>query len=154
MVAGPKASAEQIENIRRLYGFDKPVLDQYLIYVKNLVLRGDLGISIYTQRPVNQEIIERFPVTLELTLVALAFAAVVGIAVGIAAATRYNGWLDYLIRGLTVGGISLPGFWLAILLQLLFFSYLEILPAQGRIGARPPSTSPASTSSTASWRET
>lgn len=138
VVAGPKATLEQIERIRHEYGFDKPVLTQYVMYIKGLILHGDLGISIYTQRPVSQEIAARFPATLELTIVAMIFAIMVGIVVGVIAAVRHNTMVDYLLRGITIAGISVPGFWLGILLQLLFFYKLGVLPAYGRIGTVPP----------------
>jgi len=135
VVAGPKATAEQIQRIRHQYGFDRPLAIQYVIYVKNLVARGDLGISIYTQRPVSQEIAERLPATLELVIVAMVLAVIGGVSMGVVAAIRVNTWWDYFIRTVTVAGIAIPGFWLAVLLQLIFFFYLGLLPAEGRITA-------------------
>jgi len=137
VIAGPKATPEVIEHIRQQYGLDKPVVVQYIIYVKSL-LRGDLGISIYTRRPVSVEIAERFPATFELTFFSMILAAVLGIVIGIICAARPNTLIDSLFRIVTIGGICIPDFWLAILLQLTFFYLLGILPAQGRISGTLP----------------
>lgn len=133
VVAGPKATAEQLEYVRHLYGFDKPVLTQYGLYLKNLLLRLDLGRSVYTRGPVTRAIVERFPATLELTTAAMIFAIIIGILIGVFSAVHWNTGIDQCIRVVTISGIAIPGFWLALLLQWLFFYSLGILPAGGRI---------------------
>ena len=138
VIAGPKATLEQIEIIRHEYGFDRPVVVQYAIYMKNLLLHGDLGLSVYARRPVSIEIIERFPATLELVVVSMVFAIIFGIILGIITAVWRNQVLDYILRSVTIGGISLPAFWLGILVQLIFFYKLGIFPSTGRITAVPP----------------
>lgn len=132
-LAGETASATQVEQIREQYGFDKPLWEQFIIYLGQ-VAKGDLGDSIYTNRPVVEEILYRLPATLELTFVALIMAAVIGIPLGVIAAVHHNSFIDHLLRVFTVGGLAIASFWLAIMLQLLFSMELDWLPLRGRLG--------------------
>ncbi|MFD2239322.1 ABC transporter permease [Aureimonas populi] len=138
-LAGENASAEQIAAIRAQFGFDQPVIVQFWTYLGQVV-RGDFGISLYSNRPIGADILLRLPATLELTFVALLVAAFGGIAVGTLAAVWHNSWFDHLIRIFTVAGLALASFWLAIMLQLLFSMELGWLPLRGRLpsGMAPP----------------
>jgi len=133
VAAGPLATLEQKAKIRKLYGFDRPIYVQYIHYVKGIVLAGDFGQSLYTHRQISHDIIQRLPATLELSLCSLCMGALLGIVLGVYSAIHKNSIVDNLIRGITIAGISLASFWVAIELQLTFSSALDILPLVGRI---------------------
>lgn len=139
-LAGDNATPQQIEAIRHEYGFDRPLYQQFGIYLEQIA-RGNFGTSIYTHRPVSEDIARRLPATLELTAVALLIAAGIGIPLGVVAGITHNSWPDYLLRILSVGGLAIASFWLAIMLQLLFSMEFSWLPLRGRlgIGVVPPS---------------
>lgn len=130
--AGPNARQEQVESLRRDYGMDRPLPEQYLKYLTGL-FQGNLGTSIRTRRPVLDDIKQFFPATLELTLVAILLILVVGIPLGVISAIYKDHLPDHLSRILSLSGVSMPIFWLALLLQLLLYSYLKVLPVDGRI---------------------
>ena len=130
--AGENATSEQIEALRVRYGFDKPLYIQLMNYLIG-VTHGDLGISIYTQRPISEDLLSRLPATMELTFMAVFFSTLVGIPLGVFAAIYRNSFLDHFLRILTVSGLAIASFWLAILFQLLFAMELQITPLQGRI---------------------
>jgi peptide/nickel transport system permease protein len=132
-LAGENATPAQIAQIREQYGFDRPLIVQFGVYLRQ-VMEGDLGASIYTQRPVVLDIGLRLPATLELIFAALFLAAGIGIPLGVLAAVWHNSPLDHVLRFFTVGGLALASFWLAIMLQLLFSMELEWLPLRGRLG--------------------
>lgn len=132
-VAGLDASPQQVESIRAEYGFDRPMLEQYVIYVSRLV-RGDWGTSLLTRLPVVGDLAAHFPATLELSLASLLIATVLGIPLGILAALFHNRLVDHMARFIALVGVATPVFWLALFLQLLFYRYLNWLPAQGRLG--------------------
>jgi len=129
---GERATPETIAQIERQYGLDKPVYIQYLRYVET-VAKGDLGTTIRTRRPVTDELRERFPATIELTTAALLFAVLVGIPLGFVAAKRYGTWVDHASLLASLIGVSIPVFFLAILLKYLFAVKLGLLPTVGRI---------------------
>ncbi|MBS0246009.1 MAG: ABC transporter permease subunit [Proteobacteria bacterium] len=114
------------------YGFDKPVIVQYGLYLARLI-HGDLGRSIVTHKTVIEEFTSLFPATVELSLCALAFALLIGIPVGIIAAVRRNSIFDQGIMGLSLTGYSMPIFWWGLLLILLFSVQLGWTPVSGRI---------------------
>src|SRR5262249_7013133 len=132
IMAGENATAQQVERIRHQYGLDLPLPAQFWRYVGD-VARGDLGTSLFTQRPVAEDLLARLPATLELALLALGAAVAAGVPLGVVAALRRNSWLDHLVRVVTVAGLAMAAFWLAILLQLVFSMGLGITPVQGRI---------------------
>jgi len=119
---------------------NEPLYVQYFDFFRDLILELDLGRSIATEQPVTYELAQRFPATFELTTLAVVFALVVGIPLGILSALEQNDWLDHASRIMAISGVSLPRFWAAILAQLLFYFYLGLLPVDGRIaeGMEPP----------------
>ena len=131
-VAGDNATTEQVEELRRQLGLDQPMhiqLTRYLV----AMLQGDLGVSLYTLRPISEDLATRLPATLELTLLSVLVSALVGIPLGVMSAIRRNSYFDHVLRVFTVSGLAIAGFWLAILLQLLFAMELGWTPLQGRI---------------------
>ncbi|TFW00540.1 ABC transporter permease subunit [Oxalobacteraceae bacterium OM1] len=114
------------------FGMDKPLWQQYLDYLSNVV-RGDLGYSITTHEPVLREFLALFPATLELSICAILFAVVIGLPAGILAALKRNTVLDYSVMGVSLTGYSMPIFWWALLLILLFSVTLGWTPVSGRI---------------------
>jgi peptide/nickel transport system permease protein len=129
---GERGSAEDEAEIRRQLGLDKPLYQQYAIYVGN-VLQGDLGSSVRTRRPVLEELLDKFPATVELALAAMLFAILVGVPLGFMAARRYQGVLDNTSLVLSLVGISFPVFFLALILKYIFAVKLGWLPSLGRI---------------------
>jgi peptide/nickel transport system permease protein len=139
MMAGQKASREAVENLRKSMGLDRPLPEQYLHYVAGL-FQGDLGFSIRNQRPVLEDMTDFFPATLELTLVSMMLCVSVGLPLGIISAVRRNRPIDHATRVFSVFGVSMPVFWLGLMLLLLFYRHLGWLPGSGRldVGLDPP----------------
>ena len=131
-IAGERASPQVISAIREKYGLDKPLTTQYWVWLKQ-VLRGDLGRSIVSNEYVTKEILERFPNTIELTMFAMIFAITIGCIAGIISASRQYSVFDYSFMGLAIFGVSMPVFWLGIMLMMIFGVYLRWLPISGRI---------------------
>ena len=137
LIAGESATREQIETLRQRYGFDKPLHVQLGIYLAQLAT-GNLGTSIYTGRPVLDDLRQRFPATLELTLVAIGVATLLGVPLGVLSALQRNSWLDHVLRLCTTAGLAITGFWLGIMLQLFFVMDLDLFPLGGRISGPEP----------------
>ncbi len=137
LVAGDTATPEQVEALRRELGFDRPLWVQLAVYVKRLA-SGDMGRSLFTGRPVLEDLVGRLPATIELTLVAMLFTVGLGIPLGVVAAIRRNSLFDHAVRFVTVSGLAIATFWLGIILQLAFAMKLGWLPLGGRIGGFPP----------------
>jgi peptide/nickel transport system permease protein len=123
-------SAETLDNIRRQWGLDRPLWQQYGAYVLNL-LRGNLGYSQVNQQPVSAMLVRNIPNTLLLMIPSLILATALGVLLGIEAARRLNSWSDYLIGGVSMVGYSTPPFWLGIIFIVVFASSLRWLPTQG-----------------------
>ncbi len=138
---GDHAREDQIAQFRAEYGLDKPVAQQYVIYVSDL-LHGNLGTSIRTRRPVASDLRDFFPATLELALYALLVSLLIGIPAGILSSLTRNRLPDHLVRVFALIGGSLPVFWLGLLLIGLFYGNLGWLPSGGRIDdfIKPPPT--------------
>jgi peptide/nickel transport system permease protein len=130
---GERATPELVAQYRERYGLDEPVWRQYLSYLKTTLVERDLSVSVATHREVTYEIRQRFPATVELALAALLFAVAVGIPLGFVAAKHYGGVLDHASLFVTLIGISVPIFVLAILLKYVFAVRLGWLPTVGRI---------------------
>jgi peptide/nickel transport system permease protein len=132
LAAGPDAGRSQIEQVRRDYGLDRPLPEQFLRYVGDLA-RGDFGRSVATGRPVGQDLARYFPATLELCLLAMALGVLLGVPLGVLSAVYQDRGFDHLTRILAVSGIALPPFWFGLLLQLGFATGLGWLPTSGRL---------------------
>jgi peptide/nickel transport system permease protein len=129
---GPQAQPEQIARMRLTMGLEKPLWVQYGLWV-NRMLRGDFGESFINGFPISQLIATKLPATLELSVSALAVAASVSVPLGIASALRRGSWPDHLATAYTSLGMAIPGFWLGILLVLLFALKLKVLPPSGYV---------------------
>lgn len=132
IMLGQQATQEQVQQIRENMGLDKPIFVQYGLFLKD-ALRGDLGDSIVTGRPVTTELLTRLPATLELTAFAMLIAILVGVPVGVISAVRQYSLLDKSTSVLALTGISMPIFWLAMILVVIFGVNLELLPFPGRL---------------------
>ena len=141
LIAGDRASDALVAGIRHQLGLDLPLYQQYGRYVLDLV-QGDLDTSIRTNRPVLEDLQAFFPATLELALVALFLAILVGVPLGVLSAVYHNRAIDQIARTLAVTGISTPAFWLGLGAIVLFYGHLGWLPGGGRLseGLTPPST--------------
>jgi peptide/nickel transport system permease protein len=128
--AGPRARPEQVEAARRELGLDRPLPVQIVKYLGG-VATGDWGLSLRTRRPVLEDIAQRAPASIELVTAAMLLALAVGIPLGLVAARWRGRSPDVLSRLVAVVGVSMPSFWLAIVLQLVFFQWLDLLPVAG-----------------------
>src|SRR5690349_17437169 len=137
LIAGETATPAQVAALRKQLGLDRAVPVQFVDYVGRLV-RGDLGTSLYTTRPIADDLGQRLPATIELTLVAMAFSVVIGIPLGVVSALWRNSVLDHALRIVTVSGLAIASFWLGIMLQLLFAMRLGWTPLNGRLQGFPP----------------
>jgi len=133
-LVGPDASQDIIDDMRARFGLDKPLLVQYVLYLKNLSLHQNLGFSIQNQRAVVEDIKRYFPATFELVTMAIIFAALVAVPFGVLSAVKKDKWEDHLGRLIALSGISMPIFWLGLILQLFFAYYLRWTPLNARIG--------------------
>ena len=138
---GEKATPEAIARVNELYGFDRPLLEQYFVWITRL-LQGDFGASIQTNRPVLEEFLRRFPATIELSVMALIFAVGVGIPLGYWAARRHGKFSDHASVVLSLVGITIPVFFLAFILKYVFAVQLGWLPSDGRQNPRIDATHP------------
>lgn len=132
MLLSDEASAEERAQAREQWGLDRPWHEQFFSFVANAV-RGDFGESFRYGEEVMVLILERLPASLELALSATLFAVLIGVPLGVWAASRPNSWIDNLSSMGGFSGISMPNFWFALLLILLFSGYLNLLPSSGRI---------------------
>ncbi|KGT88972.1 ABC transporter permease [Pantoea sp. EABMAA-21] len=129
-MAGEERDPAVIAQLRAEYHLDDPIPTQYFSWIGN-ALKGDLGMSLRTKEPVTSLIASKLPVTLELSLLAMVIALGIGISMGIIAAVRKDTWVDHTTNFVALSGISVPHFWLGILLILLFSVHLQWLPASG-----------------------
>lgn len=129
-ILGAYATPENVAKINRELGLDRSLVEQYFIWLGNL-LQGDLGRSYALNRPVLDEVLERFGATLVLAGASLILCSIIGLLAGIASAVRQFGWADRIITFLVLIGISMPSFWLGLLLILLFAVHWKLLPASG-----------------------
>jgi peptide/nickel transport system permease protein len=137
LVAGDGATEEQVAVLRTELGYDRPLHEQFYSYMGSLA-EGDLGTSLYTGRDIVSDLNQRLKATVELTLVAMFITVLVGIPLGVASALRRNKPFDHAVRILTVSGLAIASFWLAMMLQLLFAMSLDWLPLNGRVDGFPP----------------
>ena len=131
--AGPAANAESVQQVRKSLGLDRSLPEQLVSYLASLA-RGDLGNSLTTGQPVLQDLVQRLPASVELTLAALAFAVATAVPLGVWAAARPNSWIDHLCRGAVTVGAAFPTFFVALLLVYIFYYLLGWAPQPlGRI---------------------
>lgn len=131
IILGAAAPQEEVDKLREELGLNDPFIIQYLRYLKNAVFHFDIGKSFITRRPVIQEIMGRFPTTLQLSMLGIIIAVLIGIPVGIISATRQYSIFDNISMVLALVGVSIPAFWLAILLILIFAVGFGWFPASG-----------------------
>ncbi|MCR4428526.1 MAG: ABC transporter permease [Caldiserica bacterium] len=131
---GPLASDNQVEEYRKLMGFDKPITVQYWVWL-NHAIRGDLGISLFTHRPVAEDIIQFFPATLELCFFSILFEGLGGIILGVIAGRFADKWIDNVVRIIAYIGVVTPPFVFAIIFMLIFGYWLHLLPTLGQLSA-------------------
>ena len=131
-ILGERATPESLARVREALGLDRPMIEQYWEYVSGLA-RGDLGSSFLTNRDVVDDFLQRFPATLELTAAAMVFALGLGIPLGMLTAKRRGTWVDQLGTAASLIGISIPIFFLGLMLKWLFAIQFPILPDSGRI---------------------
>ncbi len=132
MIGERGASPEVYAEMRARYGLDRPLTTQYFLFLKN-ALNGDFGESIVSGQPVWHEFMDRFPATLELGLIALSLAVLIGIPLGVVAAVRRNSLFDYALMSVSLVGYSMPIFWWGLILILFFSVKLGLTPVSGRI---------------------
>lgn len=132
VVLGEHASRESINAWRDAHGLNAPIIVQYLDFLKG-IFTGNMGTSYYTNTPVMKEILSRFPATVELAICAIIFASVLGVLLGVVCSVKKNTIVDYASTLLALIGVSMPIFWLGILLIILFSGTLGVLPSTGRI---------------------
>ena len=130
LMLGERAPEEQLENLRESMGLNEPLPIQYINWIGR-VLRGDMGRSLRSRRPVTMEIWQRLPNTLSLGFAAAFLAIVVGIPIGVISAVRPNSWMDNIFTGVTFAAVGMPVFWTGIMLILIFSVYLRWLPSSG-----------------------
>jgi len=134
LMLGDYATKQEITQMRHALNLDKPIIQQYLIYLDNFI-HGNLGVSVYYKKPVLQIVMHKFVYTFVLAIFAMMLSLFISIPLGILSAYKKGTWLDRLISGVSILGISLPNFWIAILLILLFSIKLNLLPVAGAYSA-------------------
>jgi len=135
-------TSEELEHMRKYLGLDRPLHEQYVTWLRG-VLRGDLGRAWFTGQMVATDLKRRFPATFELTTVAMLIAILMAIPLGVLAAVHKGSWIDNISRPITILGVSVPSFWLGLILIYLLFFKLGIFPAPSgriRIGVSPPTS--------------
>jgi len=141
LMAGPNATQDMVETVRREYGLDQPLARQFVNYLGGIA-HGDLGRSMVSTKPVLQELLRYFPASFELVLVAMGLGVSLGVPLGMLSAVYRDRWFDHLTRIFSVSGVALPAFWLGLLLQLYFSVHLEWLPVSGRLDLVTPPPAP------------
>lgn len=133
LLLGERATPTALEAMREYLGLNEPLYVQYSMFIKR-VIKFDLGETIWSREKVSKEIRQRFPATIELALVAMVISCFFGIILGIISATKQYSWFDYLSMVTSLFGVSMPVFWLGLMLMLIFSLTLGWLPMSGRIG--------------------
>ena len=134
MLLGENATDEQIAVVNKKLGLDKPLHEQYLVWLAG-VCRGDFGRSYQDNREILPDLLDRMPATIELMCAAMLIAICIGVPVGIISAVRRNSLMDNAGRIFALLGVSMPNFWIGLLLILVFAKYLALLPPSGKEGA-------------------
>ena len=132
-ILGDKANAQSVKELRTQMGLDKPLYTQYFIYMSNIA-KGDFGKSATSYEPVLEEFLDRFPATIELASLAMIIATVLGVLAGIISAVKRYSIFDYTSMFAALAGVSMPVFWLGLILIYFFAVKLGVLPVSGRLG--------------------
>ena len=132
LILGDRPTVEQMQQAEEALGLNKPLLAQYGLYMSKLA-QGDFGTSLRTNLPVITEIRNRLGATLELTTIAIILVVLIGVPLGVLSAVRQNTWIDNLARAGAVGGVAIPAFIVAMVMQIIFYGELGWLPIQGRL---------------------
>lgn len=141
LYVGTRASEQALTEVRQQLGLNNPLPQQFIAYVASSA-RGDFGYSYRTKRPILDDLKTKLPATMELVIVAMVLALAIGIPVGVLSAAHHDGWFDRVLRVISIAGVSVPAFWLALLLQLIFFMWLGWFPLGGRLSQSIIFTSP------------
>jgi len=128
LMANEQGYGFDADEVREMLGLDQPIYTQYYEYIKGIVLHGDLGRSLWSGAPVAEEILDRLPVSAQLGLLALFFTLIMGIPIGIISALKQDSAIDYILRTFAIGGLSIPSFWLAILLLIFGAIWFRWVP--------------------------
>ncbi len=128
MIVGPYATQEEIARVKAELGFEKPIYEQYFIYL-NDILHGDLGYSWHTSQPVAKDLVQRFPLSLELSTISLIITLAIAIPLGVISAVHRGSWIDHIARVVAVTGVSMPLFFSGLVLSYVFFFRLRWAPA-------------------------
>ncbi len=131
MILGDSATVQEKQMLRKQLKLDEPFHIRYLDYMTNVILRGDLGTSYTTKRPVSKELLDRFPTTLKLASMGVLLSIIIGVTAGIVSATRQYSIFDSFATGISLFGVSVPNFWLGLMLILTFSVHLRWLPPSG-----------------------
>ena len=134
VMMGGEGTPQAVAELRHQLGLDRPLHVRYLEWLGKIA-RGDLGESLYNKTRVSEELLWRMPTTLSLVILALVFSIVIGVPAGLLSAAFRNSWIDHVARLLTLVSLSLPSFWLGLMLIIFFSLWLDLLP----IGATSPS---------------
>ncbi len=134
LVLGERASASALEHLRHDMGLDRPIHVQYFAFLKKLVVEGDLGRTLASNERVAEIISHKFPATMELAAMAMLMAILVGIPTGLVAAIKPSSWIDFSSMSIAMIGVSMPIFWLALVLTYVFGNVLDWMPISGRLG--------------------
>jgi peptide/nickel transport system permease protein len=130
VLAGSNATIEDIQSIRQKLSLDKPLMEQYFIYMKN-IFKGDLGTSIRTRRPVLEDMIPRYGNSLLLASCSVVIMLLLGITTGILSAVKQGSWIDYISMAISLFGVSMPVYWFGLMLMLVFSVHLGLFPTTG-----------------------
>ncbi len=133
LIAGERVTPERVEELRRAWGLDQPPYVQYFYWLSHVV-RGDLGVSIVTKQPVSYLLMQRLPYTLMLMLISMLISYAIGVSIGIVSALMKGKPIDGLLSVTAIVSYSIPGFWLGLMLMLVFGYYLRLLPISGYEG--------------------
>ena len=130
VMAGEERDPEVLESLRKLYGFDRSIVVQFVVWLREIAT-GNFGVSLRTGTPVTELIRQTLPVTMQLAVASLIIALVIGIPMGVLSAVKKGTWLDYVASAISLSGLSIPNFWLGIILILFVSVNLRWLPASG-----------------------
>ena len=130
VMSGEERDPEVLASLRKHYGFDRPIPIQFLIWLRE-IMTGNFGVSLRTGTPVTELIRQTLPVTMQLAVASLIIALAIGIPMGVLSAVKKGTWLDYVANAVSLSGLSIPNFWLGIILILFVSVHLRWLPASG-----------------------